>query len=405
MRVLFIFLSGKFKYEGQRKYKENRVKAGSYFSECVTNTNIIFSFNFQQGAIDIYKSILETETNEYIKDCIFLSLFNALIDFLPYVANSVAYKSGMHFIRHRTITFEKLIHVKITCMSYIDGIDDYIRGFWEYSRIKIAFKSIYKILNTPSEINAFECANLDKIKVNNLKGKIEFKNVTFSYTTKPTQKIIKNVSFIIPPTKCVAFVGNSESGKSTIVQLINRFYDVYKGEILIDDINIKDYNLYELRKKIGYMSQDTVLFKRNIYENILYGNLNASKEDVINAANKALIHKLLQEKIDIDKHNSTSEGEKQRISLARIFLKNPDILLLDSVTSSVDSNNEKEIYKSITQLHKGRTSIIITHRLSNIVDCDMIFYMEKGSLVEQGTHKELLELKGKYYNFYKSSGK
>ena len=311
----------------------------------------------------------------------------------------------MHFIRHRTITFEKLIHVKITCMAYIDGIYYRIRGFWEYSRLKIAFKSIYKILNTPSEINAFEYANLDKIKVNNLKGKIEFKNVTFSYPTKPNQKILRNISFVIPSTKWVALVGNSESGKTTIIQLINRFYDVYKGEILIDDINIKDYNLYELRKKVGYMSQDTVLFKRNIYENILYGNLNASKEDVINAANKALIHKLLQEKIDIDKHNSTSEGEKQRISLARIFLKNPDILLLDSVTSSVDSNNEKEIYKSITQLHKGRTSIIITHRLSNIVDCDMIFYMEKGSLVEQGTHKELLELKGKYYNFYKSSGK
>ena len=311
----------------------------------------------------------------------------------------------MHFIRHRTITFEKLIHVKITCMSYIDGIYYRIRGFWEYSRLKIAFKSIYKILNTPSEINAFECANLDKIKVNNLKGKIEFKNVTFSYPTKPTQKIIKNVSFIIPPTKCVAFVGNSESGKSTIVQLINRFYDIYKGEIFIDDINIKDYNLYELRKKVGYMSQDTVLFKRNIYENILYGNLNASKEDVINAANKASIHKLLQEKIDIEEYYSTSEGEKQRISLARIFLKNPDILLLDCVTSSVDSNNEKEIYKSINKFRIGRTSVIITHRLSNVVDCDIIFFMDKGGLVEKGTHKELLELKGKYYNFYKSSAK
>ena len=153
------------------------------------------------------------------------------------------------------------------------------------------------------------------------------------------------------------------------------------------------------------MSQDTVLFKRNIYENILYGNLNASKEDVINAANKASIHKLLQEKIDIEEYYSTSEGEKQRISLARIFLKNPDILLLDCVTSSVDSNNEKEIYKSINKFRIGRTSVIITHRLSNVVDCDIIFFMDKGGLVEKGTHKELLELKGKYYNFYKSSAK
>ena len=362
-RVLFSFLAGKFKYEGKRVYREVKIEARNYFSQCIINIKTIISYNYQQTAVDAYREILDKENNQYIIDVILLSLFTALIDFLPYAANSTAYKCGMHFIRHRTITLEKLINVKATCMAYVDGIYYRIRGFWEYSRVELAFKNIYRILDTNSEINAFEYANADKIKVDNLRGKIEFKNVTFSYPTKPNKIILKNLSFVIQPKQRVAILGNTESGKSTIIQLIDRFYEIYKGSILIDDIDIKDYNLYELRKKIGYMSQEPVLFKRNIYENIFYGNLNASKEDIFDAANKASIHKYLKEKIDINEHNVTSEGEKQRISLARIFLKNPNILLLDNVTTFLDLNNEKEICKSISQLQIGKTLVLITQKI------------------------------------------
>ena len=405
IRIFLSFFAGKFKIGGKKKYKEVRIEASSYFSECVTNTKTIFSFNFQNSAIEMYKSILDKETNDYIKDSLLLSALIAAGDFLSYASNSVAYKCAMKFIRHKSLTFAAMINVKKTLMSYIEVSDINIRGLSDYSKVKIAYKPIFKILNTPSEINAFEEFNKDKISPKNIRGKIEFKNVTFSYPTKPHIKILKNVSFIIPPGAKAAIVGNSESGKSTIIQLIERFYDIYKGEILIDDINIKDYNLYELRKKIGFISQEPVLFKRGLYENILYGKLEATRDEVYSAAKKAAINKFLNDKEYHITENSSSQGEKQRISMARVFLKDPIILLLDNVTSLLDQNSENEIKKTIYELQKGRTSISITHRLSNIINYDIIFYMEGGKLVEQGTHSELLAKKGKYYSLYYISEK
>ena len=288
-------------------------------------------------------------------------------------------------------------------MSYIQGTDLTIKGFSDYSKVKVAYKSIFRIFNIPSEINAFEEFNKDKKSAKSIKGKIEFKNVTFSYPTKPQIKILNNVSFIIPPGARVAIIGSSESGKSTIIQLIERFYDIYKGEILIDDINIKDYNLYKLRKKIGLISQEPILFKRGLYENILYGKLEAKRDEVFTAANKAAIIKFLNDKESHINEISSSQGEKQRISMARVFLKDPIILLLDNITSSLDQDSENEIKKKVTELQKGRTSVCVTHRLSNIVDYDIIFYLENGEIVEQGTHKQLLEKKGKYFSLFSLS--
>ena len=405
IRIVLSFFAGKFKLGGKEKTKEIRIEAHSYFTECVTNTKTIFSFNFQKTAIDMYKSIIDKDIVEYVKNSLILSALIAAGDFLSYVSNSVVYKSAMHFIRHKSLTFAEMNNVKKTLMSYIEGTDISIRGLSDYSSVKIAYKYIYKILNTPSEINAFEDVNKDKISPNNLKGKIEFRNVSFSYPTKPNQKVLTNVSFVINPGNRAAFVGNSESGKSTIIQLIERFYDIYKGEILIDDINIKEYNLYELRKKIGLITHEPVLFRRSLYENILYGDLNASKEEVFMAANKASIEKFLIDKQFELNEKSSSIGEKQRISIARVFLKNPTILLLDNVTSSLDHESEKEIKKKISEFQKGRTSISITHRLSTIINYDIIFFMEKGRLIEQGTHSQLIEKRGKYYSLYNISEK
>ena len=405
LKIFFSFFAGKFKIGGKKKYKEIRIEASSYFSECVANTKTIFSFNYQNSAIETYKNILDKETNEYIKDSLLLSASISSGGFLSFISNSVAYKCAMIFIRKKSLTFAVMVSVKKTLMSYIQGTDINIKGFSDYSKVKVAFKSIFRIFNTPSEINAFEEFNKDKISAKKIKGKIEFKNVTFSYPTKPQIRILQNVSFIIPPGARAAIIGNSESGKSTIIQLIERFYDIYKGEILIDDINIKDYNLYELRKKIGLISQEPILFKRGLYENILYGKLEANRAEVFTAANKAAISKFLNDKEFHINEISSSQGEKQRISMARVFLKNPTILLLDNATTSLDQDSENEIKKKISELQKGRTSVSVTHRLSNIIDYDIIFYLENGELIEQGTHKELLEKKGKYFSLFSLSEK
>ena len=250
-RILFAFLVGKFKVGGKRKYKDIRIEASLFFSEIVSNTKTLFSYNYQKNAINLYKNILEKENYDYIKDSLIISALLSLGDFLTYASNSVAYKCAIIFIRNKTLTFSALNNVEKTLMSYLETTDITIRGLSDYIKVKNGYKSVYRILNTKSEINALEKNNKNKINLldNTFKGKIEFKNMTFSYPTKPNFKVLKNVSFIINPGSKVAIVGNTESGKSSILNLIERFYDANNGKILIDDINIKDLNLYQLRKK------------------------------------------------------------------------------------------------------------------------------------------------------------
>ena len=168
---------------------------------------------------------------------------------------------------------------------------------------------------------------------------------------------------------------------------------------------MKDYNLYELRKKIGIVSQEPVLFKRSVYENILYGKLDTKEDEVYKAAQEAVITKFFEKGQKVEKKETVSGGEKQRLAIARAFLKDPSILLLDEATSALDKESEIEVQKSLSKLQKGRTSVAVAHRLSTIIDSDVIFYLEYGQVKEKGTHKELLKLKGKYYKLYESSEK
>ena len=403
--VMCTVLMGNYRENGRKTNKQIRIEAGSVLSECVINTKTIFSFNFQNPALEMYKNILDKETKEYIKDSIMLGFLIGIGTFILFASHSVIFKCAIKFIKNRTLTYDDMNVVLNTLMTSTDGIADSLHGINDYPKAKLSFKSIYKTINTPSEINAFENVNKNKQFPNIFKGKIEFKNVTFAYPTKPNIKILKNLSLLIEPGQQAALVGYSGSGKSTIIQLIERYYDINEGELLIDDINIKDYNLYELRRKIGLVSQEPVLFKRNVYENILYGDLTASKDEVFEAAKRASIEKFFNDEEMGTKENPVSGGEKQRLAIARAFLKDPIILLLDEATSALDRDSEKEVQNSIYELQKGRTSISVAHRLSTIINSDIIFVMQSGRLVEQGTHEDLLNLKGRYYTLYKYSEK
>jgi ABC-type multidrug transport system fused ATPase/permease subunit len=389
------------------KKKDNRtdIEAGSMLSECVINTKTIFSFNFQKPAVDMYLSLLLSESSEYVTNSLWKGFFLGLGAFATYCCNATVFYAAKEFILRFSLGFDTFMYTCSTLMMMITGISVGLNGISDYPKAKRAFISVFKTMRTKSLIPPFLRDNEGKIVPENLKGKIEFRNVTFAYPTKPDIDVLKDVSFVIQPGQSAGLVGYSGCGKSTIIQLIERFYDVEdgSGEVLIDDINIKDYNLYLLRKRIGLVSQEPVLFKRSVYENILYGRLDATKEEVLAAAKAAVIEKFFDKKEMGTKEDPVSGGEKQRLAIARAFLKDPIILLLDEATSALDKESEKGVQASIDILQKGRTSVAVAHRLSTIQNSDVILVMENGKLVEKGTHEELVALGRKYANLLKYS--
>jgi len=231
-------------------------------------------------------------------------------------------------------------------------------------------------------------------------GLIQFENVTFGYNGE--QNVIQNISFTIPPKSKVAFVGTSGSGKSTILRLLYRFYDPKEGTIKIDGQNISDVTLTSLRNSLGVVPQDVVLFNDTIYYNIVYGKPTASKEQVIEAAKKAMIHHAIiampegYDTVVGERGLKLSGGEKQRLAIARVLLRDPPILFCDEATSAIDSSTESAIQDSLDLMFKGRTTIHIAHRLSTIMDADQIFVLDAGGIVEKGNHQQLLQSEGIY---------
>ena len=388
--IIFALVMVKDSILSPKKKKDNKtdIEAGAILSECVINTKTIFSFNFQKTAVDMYLSLILFESKDYIKNALMSGFFMGLGAFATYACVATLIHFAKKYILNFSLTF-----------------NDFLNGISDYPKAKQAFISVFQTMKTESLIPPFYEDNKGKINPENIKGKIEFKNVTFAYPTKPDIDVLKDVSFIIEPGQSVGLVGYSGCGKSTIIQLIERFYDIEEGngEILIDDINVKEYNIYLLRKKIGLVSQEPVLFKRSVYENILYGRLDASKEEVLEAAKAATIEKFFNKKEMGTKEDPVSGGEKQRLAIARTFLKNPVILLLDEATSALDKESEKAVQASIDILQKGRTSVAVAHRLSTIQNSDVILVMENGRLVERGKHEELIALGKKYANLYKYS--
>lgn len=319
------------------------------------------------------------------------------------------------------------ISVLVTCLIYIAGISwvaggvslgvivaftNYVSRFWGpinnlsnfYNQIVTAMAYLERVFETMDE----KPTVADKpgaYEMPPIKGKVEFRNVCFRYE-KDGPLILNNVSFTANPGESIALVGPTGAGKTTIVNLISRFYNIESGEILIDGINIEDVTLKSLRKQMGIMLQDTFIFSGNIIDNIKYGKLDATDEEVIEAAKAVMAHDFIMEMeggyyAEVSERGSTlSAGQRQLISFARTLLANPKILILDEATSSIDTKTEIAVQKGLERLLQGRTSFIIAHRLSTIKNATRIMYIDNGRIIEQGSHDELMAKKGAYWKLY-----
>ena len=269
----------------------------------------------------------------------------------------------------------------------------------EIQQSLVDMENMFNLLDEKSKVKD----SLKQLKINS-KTEIKFSNISFGYDERRT--VIKDISFEVPNGKKVAIVGPTGAGKSTISRLLFRFYDPTNGSIYINDENINSISQHSLRKIIGVVPQDTVLFNDTIHYNISYGDPKASEDDIINAAKNADIHDFVislpdgYETIVGERGLKLSGGEKQRVAIARTFLKNPKILFFDEATSALDSTTEKEIQKNLENISKDKTTLIIAHRLSTAAYADNIIVLDKGSIIEQGSHNYLLDLKGKYFEMW-----
>ena len=346
-----------------------------------------------------------------------MAIFHGGMEFVLSIMSVLIIMAGGYYIMRGSLDYIGLVTFSLYISTFLTPIRKLVNFVEQYIAGMAGFKRFLEIMRTQPQI--MDCAGAEEL--DKVSGKITFDHVSFSYDNarrdgthahdpeyaKASEKgtmpeVLRDISFEIPAGTCFAVAGPSGGGKTTLCHLIPRFYDVNEGSIKIDDIDIRNVTQYSLRKNIGIVQQDVFMFAGTVYDNIAYGNPDASYEDVVAAAVKAQIHDEIMKMPDGyssfigERGVMLSGGQKQRIGIARVFLKNPPIIILDEATSALDSVTEIRIQSAFDELAKGRTSVIIAHRLSTIRDADMIAVIDDNHIIEMGTHEQLLEFGGEY---------
>ncbi|RDU23165.1 ABC transporter ATP-binding protein [Anaerosacchariphilus polymeriproducens] len=391
--------------KSQKHFKNQQIFLGNVngqVEEIFSGHNIVKVFNGEQKAINEFE-----KSNEKLYDSAWKAQFlsGLMMPVMTFIGNlsyvAVAIIGGYFAIKGR-ITVGNI-------QSFISYTKSFTQPLAQIAQVSNMLQStaaaaerVFEFLDEQEEVQTVE----NPKHISQIQGNVEFKNVKFGYN--PENVIIHNFNGKIKQGQRIAIVGPTGAGKTTIVKLLMRFYDVNDGAILLDGNNIQDFNRGELRQLFGMVLQDTWLFNGSIMENIRYGNLDATDEQVIEAAKAAYVHHFVQTLPDgyhmelNEEANNVSQGQKQLLTIARAILADPKILILDEATSSVDTRTEIHIQKAMNNLMEGRTSFIIAHRLSTIRDADLILVMNNGDIIEQGNHKDLLERNGFYSQLYNS---
>ncbi len=382
-----------------RKSREEMAEVNAEVESSVSGIRVAKAYNASQNEIDkFHKSngaFMKARASAYKAMGVFFSGMGLFNDIL-YLA---AITAGGLFLYYKMIDAGELAAYILYITMMINPIRTLVNIFEQIQNGMTGFVRFTEIMDIPGES---ECA--DPVPVGELKGDILYENVTFSYKNKDNvNTVIRDLSLEVPFGHTVALVGPSGGGKTTLCHLLPRFYEIESGKITIDGIDIRNMRRSDLRRNVGIVAQDVFLFGGSIRDNIEYGKPGASDEEIIEAAKKANIHEFISGLPDGydtyvgERGVKLSGGQKQRISIARAFLKDPPILVLDEATSALDNITELQIQNSLNSLSKGRTTLVVAHRLSTIKNADKIIVLGKDGIIESGTHDELMELKGEYY--------
>lgn len=371
-------------------------KLNGYIEEMITGSEVLTLFGREQQTIDTFHQQNENLRNSAQRAEITSGLLGPINNFMNNLGLAIVIGTGA-FLAVKSIVTVGII------AAFVTYTRQFFRPLNQLSNLLNTFQSaiagaerVFEILDEPSEV----ADKPNAIKTASLKGDVVFKQVSFSY--EPNKPVLKNIDFHAKAGETFALVGPTGSGKTTIINLLTRFYDVDQGEILIDGHNIEHYQMATIRQRVGVVLQDTYLFSGTIRENIRFGKLDATDEEVVEAAKIANAHHFIkylpaQYETPVQAGGvNLSQGQRQLIAIARAILENADILILDEATSSVDTQTEVDIQKGLQHLMQGRTSFVIAHRLKTIENADQILVIQQGEIVEQGNHQELMQQQGIY---------
>lgn len=398
--IIIAIVFGRFIRQQSKGAQDALAATNVIVDETFQGIDVVKAFTSERHETNRYAALNDKVVHVFLKASKYRAAFVSFVIFAMFGAIVVIVWKGLSMVAGSEISFGELIKFLLYTVFIGASLAGLSESYAVVQKTVGSSQRIQEILQEGEEINLNETETLLSVH-----GDIELKNVSFAYPSRPDVQILENVSLTAKMGEKIALVGPSGSGKSTIIKLLAKLYSVQQGEVLIDGQNSNTLNTTALRKNIGTVPQDTMLFGGTIRENIAYGKESATEEEVIAAAKKAYAWDFVQhfpEGLDTvvgERGVKLSGGQRQRIAIARAILRDPKILLLDEATSALDSESERLVKQALNELMKGRTTFIIAHRLSTIREADKIIVMNKGKVIEQGTHAELSQLPNGLYNY------